>query len=146
MSEDDAQCEAVALEVLYAASVPAIIPASQPGSNAQRWNQRVYRPPTSIGNVCKIQIPPSSCRLIENVCGSSTAKYSAPSFTASEAHWETRVSSRGLASGFKNSRKMLRVNRFAAPIDMMAAGTSAPMAIPANATPANQLGNMCWNR
>src|SRR6185503_18867719 len=35
---------------------------------------------------------------------------------------------------------MLRVNRFAAAIDMIAAGTSAPMAIAANATPANQLG------
>jgi hypothetical protein len=32
----------------------------------------------------------------------------------------------------------LRVNRFAAAIDMTAAGTSAPMAIAANATPRNQ--------
>src|SRR3954453_4314807 len=35
---------------------------------------------------------------------------------------------------------MLRVNVFAAAIDMIAAGTSAPMATAANATPANQLG------
>ncbi len=40
---------------------------------------------------------------------------------------------------------MLRVNRFAAAIDMIAAGTSAPMPIAANATPANQRGNICWN-
>src|SRR4051794_30558994 len=40
---------------------------------------------------------------------------------------------------------MLRVNRLAAAIDMIAAGTRAPMAIAANAMPANQLGNMPWN-
>src|SRR5436190_11073820 len=34
---------------------------------------------------------------------------------------------------------MLRVNVFAAAIDMIAAGTSAPIATAANATPANQL-------
>src|SRR6476659_5621528 len=36
---------------------------------------------------------------------------------------------------------MLRVNVFAAAIDMIAAGTRAPIATAANATPANQLGN-----
>ncbi len=36
---------------------------------------------------------------------------------------------------------MLRVHRFAAAIDMIAAGTRAPMAMAANAMPANQLGN-----
>ena len=40
---------------------------------------------------------------------------------------------------------MLRVNRFAAAIDMMAAGTSAPMPIAANAMPANQSGNIWSN-
>ena len=40
---------------------------------------------------------------------------------------------------------MLRVNRFAAAIDMIAAGTSAPMPIAANATPANQSGNIWSN-
>src|SRR3569833_691338 len=35
---------------------------------------------------------------------------------------------------------MLRVKVFAAAIDMIAAGTSAPIATAANATPANQLG------
>ena len=38
---------------------------------------------------------------------------------------------------------MFRVNKFAAAIDITAAGTSAPMAIAAKANPANQLGN-CW--
>ncbi len=37
---------------------------------------------------------------------------------------------------------MLRVNRFAAAIDMIAAGTSAPIATAANAIPANQLGKL----
>ena len=38
---------------------------------------------------------------------------------------------------------MLRVNRFEAAIDMMAAGTRPPMPIAANATPANQSGKEC---
>ena len=37
---------------------------------------------------------------------------------------------------------MLRVNRLAAAIDMIAAGTSAPMAIAAKATPTNHDGNI----
>src|SRR3954447_14630080 len=40
---------------------------------------------------------------------------------------------------------MLRVNRFAAAIDMIAAGTRAPIATAANATPANQEGNASSN-
>src|ERR671932_1109268 len=41
---------------------------------------------------------------------------------------------------------MLRVNRLAAAMDMMDAGTSAPMAIAANAKPTNHDGNTCRNR
>ena len=40
---------------------------------------------------------------------------------------------------------MLRVNVLAAAIDMIAAGTSAPIAIAAKATPANQLGKESSN-
>src|ERR1700712_184296 len=40
---------------------------------------------------------------------------------------------------------MLRVNVFAAAMDMIAAGTSAPMATAANAMPANQLGKESSN-
>src|SRR5689334_4395078 len=40
---------------------------------------------------------------------------------------------------------MLRVKVLAAAIDMIAAGTSAPMATAAKATPANQLGNESSN-
>ena len=41
---------------------------------------------------------------------------------------------------------MLRVNRLAAAIDMMAAGTRAPIPIAANATPTNQDGKLCSRR
>ena len=41
---------------------------------------------------------------------------------------------------------MFRVKRSAAAIDMIAAGTIAPIATAAYATPANQLGNMSRNR
>src|ERR1700684_2825443 len=146
MSDDDAQCDAVGEADLYAARVPNTIPASHPVSSAQRSNQRVNRPPTSIGKTCRIQMPPSSWRLMAKVCGSSTAKYSAPSLTTSDAHLATRVSSAGLASGLKNSLKMLRLNRLAAAMDMIAAGTKAPMMMPEKAIPVNQLGSMCWNR
>ena len=40
---------------------------------------------------------------------------------------------------------MLRVNRLAAAIDMIAAGTRAPMPTAANAMPANQSGNSLSN-
>src|SRR5580658_1185567 len=146
MSVDPAQCDVVGVATLYAAIVPNTMPASQPASSAQRWNQRVNRPPTSAGKVCRIQMPPSSCRLIENVWGSSTANSSAPSLTTSEVHWETLVSWWGVASGLRNSLKMFRVNRLAAAMAMIAAGTSAPMMMAEKAIPANQLENMFWTR
>src|SRR5690349_3882853 len=57
---------------------------AQPAIRAQWWNQRVYRPITMAGKVCRIQIPPSSCRLIENVLLSASTKIRAPSLTTSE--------------------------------------------------------------
>jgi hypothetical protein len=41
---------------------------------------------------------------------------------------------------------MLRVHRLAAAMDMIAAGTSAPIPMAANATPANHAGNWPANR
>src|SRR6266581_408079 len=146
MSVDPAQWDVVGVATLYAAIVPKIMPASQPASSAQRWNHRVNRPKTSEGKVCRIQMPPSSCRLMENVLGSSSANSSAPTLTSSETHCETCVWSLGVASDLKNSLKMLRVNRLAAAMAIIAAGTSAPMTIAAKAMPVNQLGNRCWNR
>ena len=49
-------------------------------------------------------------------------------------------------SGRTYSRQTLRVKRFAAAIDMMEAGTSAPMAIAAKAKPTNHDGNICTKR
>jgi hypothetical protein len=42
---------------------------------------------------------------------------------------------------YSTGKKMMRVNRFDAAIDMIAAGTSPPIPIAAKATPANQSGN-----
>ena len=84
--------------------------------------------------------------MIENVLGSVIANSSAPTLTISETHCETLVWSLGLASGLKNSLKMFRVNRLAAAMAMIAAGTSAPMTMAEKAIPVNQLGNRCWNR
>ena len=111
--------------------MPYAIPTAQPMTSANRWNHRVYRPTTIAGKICAIQIPPSSCRLIENVLFSASTKASAPTFMTSEASRATRVSSAGVAFGRRSSLYTLRVNRFAVAIDMMAAGTSAPMTIAA---------------
>src|SRR5579885_2988844 len=70
-------------------------------------------------------------------------KRTAPNFRTSEAHLATSDSARSEALGLMYSLKMLRVNRFAAAIDITEAGTSAPIEMAAKATPANQLGN-CW--
>src|SRR5215831_15001287 len=98
---DPAQCEVVGVDTLYAATVPKIMRASHPANSAYRWNQRVKIPRTMVGKVCRIQMPPSSCRLMENVLGSSIANSSAPILTTSDTHWETLVCRCGLASGLK---------------------------------------------
>ena len=46
------------------------MPAAQPAISAQRWNHRVYRPSATAGSVCRMMMPPMSCRSMEN-CGSS---------------------------------------------------------------------------
>src|SRR5438270_12726075 len=79
--------------------VPYTIAAAQPSSSAHRWNQRVYRPATIDGNVCRIQMPPSNCRLIENVLGRASTKTRAPALTMSETNCATLVCSAGLAFG-----------------------------------------------
>src|ERR1700739_375993 len=123
--------------------------AAQPESNDELLHQPgaqlLYSRATSITKICRIHTPPSSWRLMANVCGSQTANASAPNLTTRDAHWDTRVSSRGEASGLKYSLKMFLVNRFAAAIAMIAAGTRAPMMMAANEIPVNQLGNMCWS-
>src|SRR5688500_15980736 len=77
--------------------------------------------------------------------GASTTKASAPTLTTSETILATCDSSASEQSGRKNSFHTLRVKRLAAAIDITAAGTSAPIAIAAKATPRNQDGNMSAN-
>jgi hypothetical protein len=72
-------------------------------------------------------------------------KASAPTFTNSDTSLAIAASWAGLTSRFTYSRQMLRVNRLAAAIDMIAAGTSAPMPTAAYAMPVNQSGNMRSN-
>ena len=70
---------------------------------------------------------------------------SAPTLTIRETIFATCASSRSETSARTNSFHTFRVNRLAAAIDMTAAGTSAPIAIAAKATPRNQDGNMSTN-
>src|SRR5271163_3027439 len=65
---------------------------------------------------------------------------SAPILTINETSLATTASSRGVISGCTNGFQMLRVKVLAAPIDITAAGTSAPSAIAAKQKPANQSG------
>ena len=66
---------------------------------------------------------------------------SAPTLTTSDASLASTDSSRGVIAGWMNGFQMLRVKVLAAPIDITAAGTSAPSAIAAKQKPANQSGN-----
>src|SRR5690242_21345510 len=118
------------------------MPASQPASSADARSQRVYKPQITAGKICSIQIPPRSCRSIANLVGRYSTASSAPNFTSNEMFLAIRDS-----CAFDNwlltyGRQMLRVNRLAAPIDMIAAGTSAPSAIAAKQKPANQGGKL----
>src|ERR1700680_4296851 len=81
-----------------------------------------------------------------SVVGSARMKISAATLTSSETILLTVASSRRLIAGWMYSRQMLRLKRLAAAIDITAAGTSAPTAMAANATPVNQLGNIFWKR
>ena len=55
------------------------------------------------GKVCRIQIPPSSWKLIATVLSMVRTKTSAPTFTTSETSLETAVSCAGVASGLMRS-------------------------------------------
>src|ERR1035437_1382414 len=81
-----------------------------------------------------------------SVVGSTRMNTSAATLTSSETTLLTLASSRWLIWGWMYSRQMLRLNRLAAAIDITAAGTSAPTAMAAKATPVNQLGNIFWKR
>src|SRR5579864_5987646 len=78
--------------------------------------------------------------------GKKMTKINAPSFTTSEVSLAMLDSSLSVMFGLMYSRQMLRVNRLAAAIDMMEAGTSAPIAMAPKAKPANHEGNIWRNR
>src|ERR1700722_1536001 len=77
--------------------------------------------------------------------GTNNIKTRAPNFTMSETHFAICDSCLSVGFLLMNSRWILRVYRFAAAIDMMAAGTSAPMPMAAKAMPTNQDGKLCRN-
>src|SRR5450830_430035 len=130
----------------YASQLPPMMPTAQPLSSALAPNQPKNRPNTKAGKVCRIQTPPSNCRSSANLVGKNRMKITAPNLTTSETTLATLASPTGVTFGLTYGFQKLRVNRLAAPIDITAAGTSAPMAIAANAKPANQLGNTALNK
>ena len=93
-----------------------------------------------------IQTPPSSWKSIAYLTGARMMNSSAPTLTASEASLAIVASAASLMPGWTNSFQTLRVKRLAAAIDMTAAGTRAPMAIAAKATPTNHDGKTLRNR
>ena len=62
--------------------------------------------------------------------------------TTSDTSLAIADSAAGVSNGSTNGFQTLRVKVFAAPIDMTAAGTSAPIAIAAKQKPANQAGKI----
>src|SRR5580692_5688136 len=131
--------------LLHAVQVPHRIPAAQPSRRPSARNQRVNKPNTSAGKVCKIQRPPSNCRSSAYCVGRKIVNASAPSLTTREAILATDASPAWLMSRLTYDFQILRVNRLAAPMLTTAAGTSAPIAIAENAKPANQDGNNVLN-
>src|ERR1700729_2088221 len=122
----------------YAIAQLASRPQVQPASSALGWNQLVHRPRTNAGKIWSISAPPSSWKSMAYGTGTKKMKSNAKAQIASVNTLAMSVST-GERSG-ENSRNTLLANKFAAPMHMMAAGTSAPITIAASATPANQSG------
>ncbi len=122
------------------------MPTAQPTSSAPARIRAVKSPSMIAGKVCKIQTPPSSCRSIAYWVGRNRMKTSAPDLTTSDTSLAVCASAAGAIAGSTKVRQTLRVNRLAAPIDMIAAGTRAPIAIAAKLKPTNQSGKILMNR
>ncbi len=73
-------------------------------------------------------------------------KPTAPSFSAIDIVFETCVCRAGVASGSMNCTYTLRANRFPDAIAIIAAGTSAPIAIDASPNAATGPGSICSSR
>src|SRR5450830_684202 len=130
----------------YTSQLPPMMPAAQPDNKALAPNQPTNRPNTSAGKVCNIHMPPSNCRSSANLVGKNRMKTNAPNLTANDTSLATLASPCGVTPGLTYGFQKLRVNRLAAPIDITAAGTRAPMAMAAKAKPLNQAGNRALNR
>src|SRR6185437_13618503 len=124
---------------------PIRMPTSQPRNRPGVFRRRVYSENTIAGKICRIHTPPSNCRSIAYCVGRNMMNSSAPNFTTSETIFAVEASPAGEIFGDTSGRHRLRVNRFAAPIDMIAAGTSALIAIAAAAKPTNHAGNSVPN-
>src|SRR5438105_2251879 len=125
--------------------VPESMPSAQPAITAERSGHFTKRARKTAGRVCRIHTPPASWSVIAYwVRPGMRMKPTAPTFTNKETILETCASSRGLAAGRTNSTHTLRQKRLAAAIDITEAGTKAPMAMAANAKPANQPGKANW--
>src|SRR6185437_1134709 len=77
-----------------------------------------------------------------NFVGRYSTASSAPNFTSSEMFLAIRDSCAFVILSLTYARQMLRVKRLAAPMDMIAAGTSAPKAMAAKQNPANHGGKL----
>jgi hypothetical protein len=130
----------------HASAVPASIPTAQPTSRAQLFNLRVKRPNSIAGKHWIIHTPPSSWKSMAYCVGTSRMTINAPSFTRRETTFASDASLVPVRSTFTNGFQMFRVKVFAAPMDMTAAGTSAPIAMAAKQNPTNQSGNITKSR
>src|SRR6266536_1591384 len=99
----------------------------------------------TAGSVWMIQTPPSNCSQSAYWNGMTKMNTSAPALITSETIFAIWLSSASVQSGWMNSRQTLRVKVLAVAIDMIAAGTNAPIPMAANATPTNQDGNNARN-
>ena len=141
---DEAQLAKLMSLVVKVGALVVILamPTAQPAISAQAENQRVNRPRITAGKICTIHTPPSSCRSIANFVGMARMTTSAPTLTTRLISLASCASCAGAMFGSTNGFQTLRVKVLAAPIPITAAGTSAPMAMPAKAKPANHPGNI----
>jgi len=87
-------------------------------------------------------MPPSSWKSIAYFVGMKMMNANAPTLTMSDKSFAMSVSWAADMLALTKGRQILRVKVLAAPIDITAAGTRAPMAIAAKEKPTNQSGNI----
>ena len=80
--------------------VPPKKPTAHPASSAGPVKNRLNKPNTTAGNVCRIHSPPSNYRFSAIELSRNSTKPSAPSFTTSDTVFATAASPAGLTAGF----------------------------------------------